>query len=71
MEKSDLKLKLTGIFEIHYDKYKSHNDIKEFNIEATNLNHLIHKLLNVFTKVSLGKIEELLLFISPKRGEIH
>ncbi len=69
MEKPDLRLKLTGKLEIHYNKY--HNDIKEFDIEATNLNHLVHKLLYEFNKASLGKIEEILLFISEKRGVAH
>ncbi len=69
MEKTDLKLKLTGKLEIHYDTY--HNNIKEFAIEATNLNQLVHKLLNEFTKTSLGKIEEILLFISEKRGDTY
>ncbi len=69
MEKSDLRLKLTGKLEIHYNKY--HNDIKEFDIEATNLNHLVHKLLNEFTKTFCGKVKEILLFISENRGEAY
>ena len=68
-KKSDLKLKLTGKLEIQYDE--KNTDIREFNIEAADLNRLVHKLLDEFNKTSIAKVEEILLFISEKRGETY
>lgn len=68
VEKPDFLLKITGKLEIDFnDKIKT---IKDFKIEAKDLNVLINKLLNEITKVSLGKLEEALQFIIEKRSEM-
>ncbi len=68
VEKPDFLLKITGKLEIDFnDKIKT---IKDFEIEAKDLNILIKKLLNEITEVSLGKLQEALQFIIEKRSEI-
>ena len=62
MEKSDLKLKLTGKLEIQYDGNNA--NIKAIDITAKNIDQLIHKLLDETIKINLGKLNELLQFKS-------
>ena len=67
VEKPDFLLKITGKLEIDFnDKVKT---IKDFKIEAKDLNVLIKKLLNEITQVSLSKLQEALQFIIEKRSE--
>ena len=67
VEKPDFLLKITGKLEIDFnDKNKT---IKDFEIEAKDLNVLIKKLLNEITEVSLSKLQEALQFIIEKRSE--
>ena len=68
VEKPDFLLKITGKLEIDFnDKVKT---IKDFKIEAKDLNVLIKKLLNEITQVSLSKLQEALQFIIEKRSEM-
>ena len=67
VDKPDFLLKITGKLEIDFnDKFKT---IKDFEIEAKDLNILIKKLLNEITKVSLSKLQEALQFIIKNGSE--
>jgi len=61
MEKPYFNLKLKGKLEIQYDKY--HKSIKEFEIEAKDLNQLLHKLSNEVLNMSLKKVQEVLQLV--------
>lgn len=67
VEKPEFLLKITGKLEIDFnDKNKT---IKNFEIEAKNLDILIKKLLNEITEVSFNKLQEALQFIIEKGSE--
>ena len=67
VEKPVFLLKITGKLEIDFnDSFKT---IKDFEIEAKNLNILIKKLLNEINKISLSKLQETLQFIIKNESE--
>lgn len=67
IEKPVFDLILRGKLEIQYDE--NNVDIKEIDITAKNLDQLIHRLLDEVTKVSLGKLHEILQFLVEKARE--
>lgn len=67
VDKPDFLLKITGKLEIDFND--TNKTIKDFEIEAKDLNVLIKKLLNEITEVSLTKLHEILQFVIEKRSE--
>lgn len=64
IKKPVLNLNLKGDLEIQYDK--NITEITKVDITARNLEELIHRLLDKITEINIGKLHEILIFLTEK-----